>query len=216
MTTPVLKAEGRGALGSRAARRLRREGKVPAVLYGRKADNLALSLPEVELMAALQKGSRMFTIRWGDKEETTLLKEAQYDALGREILHADFVRIAMDQKIELEVPIELRGSPAGLAEGGVLEQVLRKVKVECLPRAIPEKLVADVSRLKVGESLALKDVEQPGGVKIIHEDFSALVAMVRLKIIEEVKPPAEEEVAKEPEVITRKPKEEEEEEKPKA
>ncbi|HHT9117890.1 MAG TPA: 50S ribosomal protein L25 [Candidatus Hypogeohydataceae bacterium YC38] len=213
MESPVLQAERRGPLGTRAARRLRREGKVPAVLYGHEVENIPISIPQGALKTAIQMGARMVSIRWDDKEEMALLKETQYDAFGKEILHADLVRVALDKRIVLEVPIELRGTPAGLAEDGVLEQVLRKVKVECLPRAIPEKLTADVSRLRLGESITFKDLELPHDVKVAEEDTGAMVAMVRKIVEEEVKPAVEEEVAKEPEVITRKPKEEEEEEK---
>lgn len=213
MARSVLAVEPRAVLGSRGSRRLRQTGKVPVVLYGLKRDNVALLAGEKALREVLRSGARIVSLRWDSQEEVALLRDLQYDAMGREILHADFVRIAMDKRIELKVRLELKGTPLGISEGGVLEQTLREVLVECLPTTIPDKLVADVSGLVLGSSLALKDVVLPPDVKIAHEHLEVPVAIVR-KPIEEVAKPAveEEEAAKEPEVITRKPKEEEEEE----
>ena len=212
MARSVLTVESRALLGSRGSRRLRRTGKVPVVLYGLKRDNIALLTGEKALREVLRSGARIVSLRWDNKEEVALLRDLQYDALGREILHADFVRIAMDKRIELKVSLELKGTPLGVAEGGVLEQTLREVLVECLPTAIPDRLIADVSGLALGGTFTLKDISSlPSGVKIAHENLDIPVAIVR-KPVEEVAKPAveEEEAAKEPEVITRKPKEEEE------
>ncbi|MDI6759755.1 MAG: 50S ribosomal protein L25 [Candidatus Brocadiaceae bacterium] len=211
MASNVLTVETRDLLGSRGSRRLRRTGKVPVVLYGLRKDNIVLLTAERALKEVLKSGARIVSLRWDNQEEMALLKDLQYDAMGREILHADFVRIAMDKRIELRVHLELKGTPVGVTEGGVLEQTLREVLVECLPTAIPDKLFADVSGLKVGDSLTLKGVSLPSGVKLVHENLDIPVAIVR-KPVEEVAKPAveEEEAAKEPEVITRKPKEGEE------
>lgn len=211
MASNVLAVETRALLGSRGSRRLRRTGKVPVVLYGLRKDNIVLLTAERALKEVLKSGARIVSLRWDNQEEMALLKDLQYDAMGREILHADFVRIAMDKRIELKVYLELKGTPIGATEGGVLEQTLREVLVECLPTAIPDKLFADVSGLKLGDSLTLKGVSLPSGVKLAHENLDIPVAIVR-KPVEEVAKPAveEEEAAKEPEVITRKPKEEEE------
>lgn len=211
MASNVLTVETRDLLGSRGSRRLRRTGKVPVVLYGLKKDNVVLLTAERALKEVLKSGARIVSLRWDNQEEMALLKDLQYDAMGREILHADFVRIAMDKRIELRVHLELKGTPVGVTEGGVLEQTLREVLVECLPTAIPDKLFADVSGLKVGDSLTLKGVSLPSGVKIAHENLDIPVAIVRKPVEEVAKPAVEgEEAAKEPEVITRKPKEEEE------
>lgn len=211
MASNVLTVETRDLLGSRGSRRLRRTGKVPVVLYGLKKDNIVLLTAERALKEVLKSGARIVSLRWDNQEEMALLKDLQYDAMGREILHADFVRIAMDKRIELKVHLELKGTPVGVTEGGVLEQTLREVLVECLPTAIPDKLFADVSGLKVGDSLTLKGVSLPSGVKLAHENLDIPVAIVRKPVEEVAKPAVEgEEAVKEPEVITRKPKEEEE------
>ncbi|HCN20440.1 MAG: hypothetical protein A3C38_04580 [Planctomycetes bacterium RIFCSPHIGHO2_02_FULL_50_42] len=213
MDNPVLQVEKRTQLGSHAARRLRRDGKLPAVVYGHKEDTLAISVPEKDFRTALQTGAKMFRIHCDNNEQDALIRETQYDAFGIDILHADFVRVYMDEEITLEVPIEVRGTPVGAAKGGVLEQIRRTVEVRCLPAHIPEKLTADVSGLDVGGQLTLKDVRLPSGVEIAHGDMNTLVAQVRLPMVKEEAAPVEEgELAKGPEVIVKKVKEEEVEE----
>ncbi|MEE9199904.1 MAG: 50S ribosomal protein L25, partial [Candidatus Brocadiales bacterium] len=206
MANPVLQAEKRTRLGTRASRRLRGEGKVPAIIYGHKEDTLSVYIPEKEFKTALQAGAKMFRIACDNKEQDTLVKEMQFDALGTKIIHADFIRVAMDEEITLEVAIELRGNPVGVAQGGTLEQVLRSVEVKCLPTAIPEKLTADVLKLDIGDHLALKDIELPSGVKIAQDDLDATVAQVKLVVVKEEEAPTEEEevTAKEPEMIAKK------------
>lgn len=209
MARNVLDVGTRTFLGSRGSRKLRRDGKVPVVLYGLSRDNIALSVAQRALKEVLQSGAKIVTLCWDGQEEAALLKDLQYDAMGREILHADFLRIAMDKPIELKVSLELKGTPLGIAEGGVLEQTLREVSVECLPTAIPDKLSLDISGLALGDSVTLKDIHLPPNVKITHENLDIHVAVIRKPVEEVVKPVVEEEAIKEPEVITRKPKEEE-------
>jgi large subunit ribosomal protein L25 len=212
MAKKVLEVETRSLLGSRGSKRLRREGKIPLVLYGLGKDTVTLLTAQKSLKEVLQSRAKIIDLRWDDQEEPALLKDLQYDAFGREILHADFLRIAMDKRIELKVSLELKGIPQGVTEGGILEQTLREVALECLPTAIPDKLSVDVSGLALGASLTLKDIPLPSDVKITHENLDLPVATVRKPVEEVVKPVTEEEAAKEPEVITRKPKEEEVEE----
>ncbi|MCP4363847.1 MAG: 50S ribosomal protein L25 [Planctomycetes bacterium] len=218
MSNPVLQVEKRSSLGTRAARRLRRDGKLPAVIYGHKEEAMAVSVPEKDFMDAFFAGAKMFRIKCDDNEQTALIKDAQYDTFGDNILHADFIWVAMDEEVTLEIALELRGTPIGTTKGGMLEQQVRHVEVTCLPTAIPEKLTLDVSKLGVGEHLELKDIEIPPGVKIAQEDKSAVVAHVKLLVVKEEEAVAEEEEepSKEPEIIAKKLKEEgeEEEEKP--
>ncbi|MHC4275952.1 MAG: 50S ribosomal protein L25 [Planctomycetota bacterium] len=213
MSNPVLQVEKRSSLGTRASRRLRRDGKLPAVIYGHKEEAMAVSVPEEDFMDAFSAGAKMFRIKYDNNEQTALIKDAQYDTFGDNILHADFIWVAMDEEVTLEIALELRGTPAGMAKGGMLEQLVRHVEVTCLPTAIPEKLTLDVSKLEVGEHLELKDIEFPPGVKIAQEDKSAVVAHVRLLAVKGEEAAAEEEEpTKEPEVIAKKTKEEGEEE----
>jgi large subunit ribosomal protein L25 len=214
MSNPVLQAEKRSRLGTRAARRLRRDGKLPAVIYGHKEEAMAVSIPEKDFMGAFSSGAKMFRIKCDNNEQTALIKDAQYDAFGDNILHADFIWVAMDEEVTLKIALELHGTPVGTTKGGMLEQLVRHVEVTCLPAAIPEKLTLDVSKLEVGEHLELKDIEPPPGVKIAQEDKSAVVAHVKLLAVqaEEAAAEEEEELTKEPEVIVKKAKEEGEEE----
>ncbi|MCB7129211.1 MAG: 50S ribosomal protein L25 [Candidatus Brocadiales bacterium] len=212
MANPVLQVEIRTQVGTRAVHKLRKEGKMPAVIYGHKEETLAISVPEKDFREAMQTGAKMFLIRCDDKEQNALLKETQYDTFGDNVLHADFIRVAMDEEVTVEVAIELRGTPVGVTQGGVLDQILRTVEVKCLPAAIPEKLTLDVSKLEIGDNLALKDTELPSGVKIVHDDLNITVAQVKMVVVkEEEAPVVEEEVVsgKEPEVIVKKAKEEE-------
>ena len=211
MANPVLQVERRTQVGTRAVHKLRKEGKMPAVIYGHKEETLAISVPEKDFREARQAGAKMFLIRCDDKEQSALLKETQYDTFGDNVLHADFIRVAMDEEVTVEVFIELRGNPVGVTQGGVLEQILRTVEVKCLPAAIPEKLTLDVSKLEVGDNLALKDTEFPSGVKIAHDDPNTTVAQVKMAVVKEEEAPVEEEEVsgKEPEVIVKKAKEEE-------
>lgn len=211
MANPVLQAERRTQLGTRAARKLRKEGKVPAVLYGHKEETLVLLVQEKDFETGLQTGAKMFRIQWDNNEENAVLKEIQCDAFGNKILHADFMRVAMDEEVTLEVPVKLHGTPVGTTKGGVLEQILRTVDVRCLPTAIPEKIIVDVSNLDIGDHLVLKDVEPPSGIKVVHDDLNTVVAQVKLLVVKEEVAPTEEgkELAKEPEIIAKKAKEEE-------
>ncbi len=215
MSNLVLQAEKRSRLGTRAARRLRRDGKLPAVIYGHKEEAMAVSIPEEDFTEAFFAGAKMFRIKCDNNEQTALIKDAQYDAFGDNILHADFILVAMDEEVTLKIALELRGTPVGTTKGGMFEQLVRHVEVTCLPAAIPEKLTLDVSKLEVGEHLELKDLEPPPDVKIAQEDKSAIVAHVKLLAVQEEEAAAaeeEEELAKEPEVIAKKTKEEGEEE----
>ncbi len=211
MANPVLQVERRTQVGTRAVHKLRKEGKMPAVIYGHKEETLAISVPEKDFREAMQTGTKMFLIRCDDIEQNALLKEIQYDTFGDNVLHVDFIRVAMDEEVTVEVPIELRGNPVGVTQGGVLDQILRTVEVECLPAAIPEKLTLDVSKLETGDNLALKDTELPSGVEIAHDDLNTTVAQVKMIVVKEEEAPVEEEEVsgKEPEVIVKKAKEEE-------
>jgi large subunit ribosomal protein L25 len=212
MSTETLKAEKREAAGTRACRLLRAQGQVPVVLYGHKEETLPLQISGKDLEDALHRRVRMFELEVGKKKEVALLKVVQYDSFGDAPVHADFVRIAMDETLRLEVPIQLKNPPK--IEHTMLEQPLIQVLIECLPKDIPEAIVAVVSDMKEGEFRKVGALVPPPGVKIITDPD---VIFVTLKTIEEeaVAPAAAAAVAEgataEPEVITRKPEEGEEE-----
>jgi len=207
--TETLHAKKREVSGSRACRRLRAEGLVPAILYGRKEEPEPLQIPSEELEETLRHHSRILELHVGRKKESVLVKAVQYDAFGSEVVHVDFVRVAMDEKVTLEVPIVLKGTPK--REHAVLQQALDAVEIECLPADIPESFVTPVGHLQVGEIVRVAQLDVPKGVRILT-DPETVVATLTLAMKEEaVAAPAEAEVAAvEPELIGREKKEEDE------
>ena len=179
IATETLHATKREASGTRACRRMRLEGKVPAVLYGHKKEALSLQVDMQELVDALRKRTRMFELQLDKQKDTVLLKAVQYDAFGDVIVHADFVRIAMDEAVTLEVPILLKGHPK--VEHAVLEQTLAIVKIECLPKDIPEAVILQVADIQLNETRTVKDITLPAGVKILTAPEVIVAAMKAIK-----------------------------------
>jgi len=200
----LLKASRRGELGTHKVRRLRRGGRIPGVLYGHGEQTVAISLDLHDVSAALKRRERLLEVELDGRKENALFKEVQYDPLGQEILHVDLTRVSLDERVEVTVPIQLRGTPAGAAEEGVLQQLAMQVVVECLVTSIPEVIRVNVEPLKVGDRLLLKDLPLPEGTKLVGnpEDLVCMVVV----LAEEVAPAAagEEAAAAEPEVIGRK------------
>src|SRR5271154_657319 len=136
--TAQVTAQPRNELGSRANKRLRDAGFVPGVIYGHKEAVVPVTLPKRELVGHLNHGAHLFDVTVEGKSEKVLVKEVQYDHLGMEVLHVDFARVSLDEKVKVSVPVELKGIPKGAAEGGVLHQVISAVDVECLVTEIPD------------------------------------------------------------------------------
>ena len=201
-------AEPRSALGSRANKRLRDTGKVPGVVYGHKEAVVPVTLPKKELVNHLNKGAHVFDLSLDGKAENVLVKEVQYDHLGIEVIHVDFARVSADERVEVTVPLELKGEPAGESDGGVLQQIVSELEIECLVTDIPSVIVHNVSEMKLDDVLHIKDIKLPAGVKAM-QDEDLVVAQVKT-IEEEAPAEAAAEGAAEPEVIGRKPEEGEE------
>jgi large subunit ribosomal protein L25 len=215
-----LAAKERLVFGKEACKRLRDKNEIPGVLYGGKEGNISLVLNPVDLRKALEKGGGENVIihltvhRDGEEMvKTVMVKDLQFHPVSGRYLHVDLLRISMEKAIRVEVPITLHGEAPGVkVGGGILEHVLREVEVECLPAAIPEALVGDISLLQIGDSIHVKDLEAIEGVRIL-ENPEILVASVAPPEKEEEVAPVEAAPA-EPEVVTRKePKEEREKEK---
>lgn len=186
---------------------------VPAILYGLKEPALQIQVPGEELELALRRRARMLELDLNQKKDLVLLKAVQYDSFGDDIIHADFMRVAMDAMLRLEVPVQLKGQPK--IEHAVLQQTLANVEIECLPRDIPQSILAPVADLQVGQTLHVSELILPPGVKILT-DPGVIVATITELLEEEVAPAAAAVVGEatgvEPEVIGRKAKEEGEEE----
>ena len=204
MKKVAVKAEARSARGSARCRKLRYGGVVPAIVYGRKVDPLALQMKTEEVVAMLKQGQRMVDLTTPAGTQKVFIREVQYDATGDRVLHIDFNQVAMDEELTLEVAMEITGKPVGVtAEGGVLSQFVKTIAVRCLPDAIPEKLTADVAHLKLDENLLVRDVKAPAGVTIVVGP-EVVVAGVRPPMIVEAAPVVAEPGPVEPEVIGKK------------
>ena len=147
-----LTAQPRSALGSRANKRLRGQGLVPGVIYGHKEAVVPVSLPKKELATHIDRGAHLFDVALDGKSEKVLIKEVQYDHLGIELVHVDFARVSLDEKVEVTVPLELKGTPKGEADGGVLQQIIAELEVECLVTDIPDRIIHNVSEMEIGRA----------------------------------------------------------------
>ena len=213
MAIVSLEAARRDAVGKGVARKLRAGGRIPAVYYGRGEDSIPLtvSLKELESVIHSAEGSNVIVDLKvsGDKakDRKALIREIQRDPVAGLILHLDLQHISLTERITVEVPIVLVGTPIGVKDaGGILEHLLREVEVECLPTEIPAKLEVDVSGLAIGDSLHVSDIKAERA-EIKTEMDRAIAAVVPPTILEEVKP-AEEVVEAEPELIAKEKKEE--------
>lgn len=166
----VLNAKLRTEGGKGPARRLRTTGTVPAVIYGRGATPVSLSIDPLALRKAIATPHKLNTVITvkvdGQPDRIVLLKEVQQHPVGREILHADFQELRLDQPTRVEVPVILVGKAVGTGEGGILTQVTRSIQIICLPGAIPVNLQVDVTPLKISQSLHESDIVLPEGIKL--------------------------------------------------
>ena len=201
-------AEKREALGTRVSRRLRKSGKIPAVLARKGEDPLHLLVDAKEFSQIVKKHARIINLTHPAGKDKVFIKEVQYDHLDEHAIHVDFTRIAMDQLLTIEVPLLLKGKPVGVSEeGGVLDQYVKVLKIQCLPDAIPDHVEADVTSLKKDVKFTVKDLHLAPGLKAAM-DPDLLLAIVQEHKVEEIAPAAAV-GAVEPEVI-KKPKETEE------
>lgn len=205
--TVKVKAQNRSQKGTRAMRRLRSEGLLPGVIYGHKQSVLPISLDRRELSKQLSHGAHVFEIDVDGSNETVLVKEAQYDHLGIELIHVDFARVSLDETVEVTVPLELRGKPMGEEEGGKLQQLIAELHVECRVLEIPEFIRHDVSGMGMDSVLHIKDIKLPANVRCL-QDGELIAAMVREVKEEVAAAPVEAVAAAEPEVIGAKEREE--------
>jgi large subunit ribosomal protein L25 len=196
-------AEIRNELGSRANRRLRQAGKLPGVIYGHKEAIVPVTLPKKEVVRHLDHGTHLFDLTLSGKSEKVLIKDVQYDHLGLDVLHVDFARVSLDEKVEVTVELELKGTPKGEEDGGVLTQLVAQLELECLVTDIPDVIRHNVSEMGLDSDLLVKDLKLPPGVRCL-QDEDLMLAQVREIKEEEAAPAAAEGESAEPEVIGRK------------
>ncbi|MGD0956064.1 MAG: 50S ribosomal protein L25 [Candidatus Acidiferrales bacterium] len=219
METFTVEGEVRDERGKNAARRTRRSGKVPAILYGGRKDSVSLAVNAKQVARILRSESghnTIFSVRVaGGAEEKAMLKDWQVDPLSGSLLHVDLLRIAMDVRMRVRVPVHTFGEPQGVKmQGGIFETVTREVEVECLPGDIPEEFKVDVSELLIGKQLRAGDLPiDPQKIKLLTDPQRVLAHVVILKKEEEPAPEAAvaaETAPAEPEVIKKGKKETEE------
>lgn len=218
MEKVVLKAEVRTGTGKKTAKDLRKKKIIPANVYKGSKGAVSLQVASDDLNEALRTKAGenvIITLKISGegnvKDKTVLIKEIQREPIKNRILHVDFNEISMTEVLKVDVPLATRGEPVGVkVDGGILEHVMWELQVECLPMAIPEKIEVDVSSLKIGDTVFVKNITAPEGVKILTD--TELIAMI-------VKPPKAEvpvveeaavEGAAEPELIRKKKEEAEE------
>ena len=198
--TLLLKAEAREHTGSKTVRKIRKQGRIPAIMYGHKEKPVAISLDEHNFVEGLHHGHRLIDVQIGKKKEKTIVKELQYDYLGKNIIHADLMRVAVGEKVKVTVPIELKGTAIGTHEGGIIEEHTDHLDIECEATNIPETIVVSVKDVHVGDALHAGEIELPDGIILVSSPDILLVTchlVAAAKTTEEL----EEEIPVAPEVI---------------
>jgi large subunit ribosomal protein L25 len=206
---PTVQAEPRGEFGTRRARRLRKTGKIPAVLSHKKDQPVNLWVNAREFERILHKKARIIELHHPAGKDKVFIREVQYDHVCEYPLHIDFTKVAKDELLTVDVPLILKGKPVGVTEeGGVLDQYIKELKVQCLPDAIPEKIEVEVGHLKKDQQLHVKEVQAPPGVKIVNDPELTLAAVTEHKVEEVVLAAAATPGPLEPEVIKKEKAEE--------
>ncbi|HLF49161.1 MAG TPA: 50S ribosomal protein L25 [Methylomirabilota bacterium] len=220
MEMRALTIETREGTGKGPARRLRRAGRIPAVLYG-GASPVSIAVDPREILRLIhghEGGTQLLQVSYAGASESrmAIIRDMQFDPVSEDLIHADLQEVAMDKPLQIAVPLRHVGDAIGVRDTkGILEMILREVQVSCLPGAIPEVIAADVSGLNIGDVFIVGQLVAPEGVRILTDPGQA-VATVAPPMAEEVAAPTAEApaAAAEPEVLTeRKPKEEVEEKK---
>jgi large subunit ribosomal protein L25 len=208
-----LTVERRDGRGKGAAKRLRREGRVPAILYGAVAEPLALSVAPKDVQRVLHAhagGGVLVNVKLPGESEprTAVVRDLQFHPVRETLLHVDLQAVRMDEEVTVEVPLHVVGEAAGVKEqSGILQLLMRTVEVACLPTLIPERLDADVSALRIHDVLTVADLRLPEGVRVTTPASQAIVT-VAPPAAEEVAAPAAAAAAAEPEVVTARKAEE--------
>jgi large subunit ribosomal protein L25 len=213
-----LEVSRREGTGKGFARRLRREGRVPAVVYGGHRETVPIVVDRKAVTELIQKSEHgvrsIFILKMSgtDQQRHAMIKDIQIDPISRKMTHIDFVRVLMDEVIRTTVPVHVNGTPIGVKEGGLLDFQVRDLHIECLPNAIPDKIDVDISGLGMHQYVRISELTLPQGVKVLDDPERVVVGVTHLRA--EAEPTVEaapaEAVPMEPEVIPRGKKPEEE------
>jgi large subunit ribosomal protein L25 len=214
MAEVTLEVERREATGKEVAKKLRREGRVPAVVYGGHREPVAITVDRKSISELIQKSDHgvrsvfLLQMKGTDQQRHAMIKEVTIDPISRKMMHIDFQRVVMDETVRVTVPVHLNGTAIGVKEGGILDWQVRDIHIECLPNAIPDSIEVDVAPLGVHEYCRVKDLKLAEGVKVLDDPERVVVGVTHARA-EVVEPTAEVAVAPvEPELIKKgKPEE---------
>ena len=220
MAEVTLEVSRRENAGKSVARKLRQEGKVPAVVYGGHRDPVAIVVDRKAVTDLIQKSDHgvrsIFLLKMAgtDQQRHAMIKDIQINPITRKMEHIDFVRVMMDEVVRVTIPVHVTGSAPGVKAGGMLDTQIRELHVECLPNAIPDEFVVDIGGLEMHQFIRVGELKLPEGVKVLDDAERVVVGVTHLRAEEDpVAAPVEEGAAPaEPEVIARGKKVEEEEE----
>jgi large subunit ribosomal protein L25 len=213
MSNFVIEVQERTIIGKNESRRLRRSGRIPAVLYGAGKSSFPVSVDPARVEQILNSEGGENTLLdlkllGPNTQRKAMIREYQTDPVKGTVVHADFIRIEMDQKLQIHVPVRVTGvSPGVKDQGGVLEIVQRTLDVSCLPANIPEMIEVDISTLNLGDQVRLADLKALENVEFLQPAETVVVTVVMPRAIEEEAPVEEGEAATEPEVIAKGKKE---------
>ncbi len=190
MQAQTLVASVRPEAGKQAARRLRRQGQLPGVIYGKKAGSIPLTLPLKELERILARDGEnallkvVVTDQGADREFMAVIRGTQRHPIKGVLTHADLYQVSMEEKLRATLPVILEGEPQGIKEGGILQHGLREVEVESLPGDLPESLAVDIRGLSVGGHLTVADLKTPPGVKVLTAPEAVVATVVTSRAVE--------------------------------
>lgn len=209
-----LEIKERQGLGSKVARRLRKTGQVPAVVYGHQEATVSVALKREDIARIIRQGARVVDLSLKGQVQKALIRDLQWDPLGQEILHVDFARVSAEERITIEVRIELRGTAPGVAAGGVVVQAIHNLTVECPVISVPESIRVNVSELQLDGIIHVKELSLPGEVTVKNDPDAVVVSCVPKAVeADEAATPGAPGAATdkaEPEVIGRKAEDQEE------
>lgn len=204
----VLQGKNRQERRRRQVTRLREQGYTPAIVYGHGETPTPVAVPNDDLSRIVRSGERVFDLTTEDGTQKVQLKDLQWDYLGKELLHADFKRISADERIQIAVPVHLHGTaPGATTGGGVLEQPLASLNLECLAVNAPTQIEVNINELQLEEAVHVRDLDLPEGV-VVLDDPEQVVVQVIPKVEEDMAAEGEEGATAEPEVIGRAEEEE--------
>ena len=187
MAEVSLEVERREATGKEVAKKLRREGRVPAVVYGGHKEPVAITVDRKAVSELIQKSEHgvrsvfLLKMAGSDQQRHAMIKEVTIDPISRKMMHIDFVRVVMDEVVRVTVPVHLNGTAIGVKEGGLLDWQVRDVHIECLPNVIPDSIEVDVTPLGHHDYYRIKDLKLPEGAKILDDPERVVVGVTQAR-----------------------------------